>query len=333
MSNRQTAFKKATIQDTKLRLALFGVAGSGKTFSSLSIATGMDCGKIAVIDTEFGSASKYADKFDFDVVELGDDQSIKAYINMMHDAASGGYEVLIIDSLTHAWEQLLAEVNRLEKTKYKGNSWAAWSEGTPIQKELVKAILQYPGHVIATMRVKTNWETVNENGKMKPLRIGLSPEQGKGIEYEFDMLMEISPEHNALVIKDRTGFYQDKVIEKPGKEFGKGMGDWINGNKEKIESEKIDKAENFLLQKIRENVESTDEYEHKRILNKINQIALKNHESLSDWLREVTLKNTNYDRLIDTIAQFQPKDDTQGKKSDDASDFVDKEDAEKEGIK
>ena len=66
------AFKKATKKNAKLRLALFGVSGSGKSFSALRIATGLagKNGKIAFIDTERGSASKYADRFDFDVCEL-----------------------------------------------------------------------------------------------------------------------------------------------------------------------------------------------------------------------------------------------------------------------
>jgi ABC-type sulfate/molybdate transport systems ATPase subunit len=34
-------FKKAMLQQAKLRLALFGPAGSGKTYTALKIATGM----------------------------------------------------------------------------------------------------------------------------------------------------------------------------------------------------------------------------------------------------------------------------------------------------
>jgi hypothetical protein len=54
------------------------------------------------------------------------------------------------------------------------------------------------------------------------------PEQGKGIEYEFDMLMEVSTEHIVNVIKDRTGKFQDKLIEKPGPKFGKEIASWLN---------------------------------------------------------------------------------------------------------
>ena len=152
-------FKKATKAAAKLRAAVFGPSGAGKTFSGLRIATGLADGKpIAFIDTERGSASKYSDHFDFDVLEL-DDKSIDGYVDAIQLAAAEGYEVLIIDSLSHAWQQLLEEIDKLAKAKYRGNTWSAWSEGTPLQRKLVDAILNFPGHVLATMRSKTEWQT------------------------------------------------------------------------------------------------------------------------------------------------------------------------------
>lgn len=222
------SFKKATKEQAKLRLALFGVSGSGKTYTALRIAKGLG-GKIAVIDTERNSACKYSDRFDFDVCDATK-PSIENLKLLIEEAR--GYDVLIIDSMTHAWIELLQEVERLAKTKFGGNTWSAWSEGTPKQMSLINALLDFPGHIIATMRVETNWTTVtNEKGKVVPVRVGEAPKQGKGIEYEFDMLMQISPEHDALVIKDRTGKYQDEVIQLPDEEFGKALGEWLkDGN-------------------------------------------------------------------------------------------------------
>ena len=224
-----SGFKKASKSQAKLRAAFFGPSGAGKTYSSLSIAEGLSGGGgIAVIDTERGSASKYADRFSFDVLDL-DDRSISGYIEAIKMAADAGYAVLIIDSLTHAWQQLLEEVERLAKAKYRGNTWSAWSEGTPLQRRLVDAILDFPGHIIATMRSKTEWQTSSDaGGKTRPVRVGLAPEQGKGVEYEFDLLMEISTEHIGNVIKDRSGRFQDKLIEKPGKDFGKALAEWLS---------------------------------------------------------------------------------------------------------
>ena len=150
-------FRKAEKSQAKLRAALFGPAGSGKTFSALRIASGMvqkSGGTIALIDTERGSASLYADKFAFDVLELPK-PTIAACTEAIQAAGKAGYEVLIIDSLSHAWAELLEDMETLKNAKYKGNYWAAWGEGTPKQRAFIKTLLDYPGHVIATMRVKT----------------------------------------------------------------------------------------------------------------------------------------------------------------------------------
>jgi hypothetical protein len=220
-------FQKAVKSKSKLRCALFGPSGAGKTYSALSIAKGIG-GKVAVIDSERGSASKYADKFDFDVVDL-EKKSIDEYVQFIAEAGEAGYSVLIIDSLTHAWQDLLEEVEKLANAKYRGNTWSAWSEGTPKQRALVNAILSCPCHIMATMRSKTEWQTTQDDrGKSRPVRVGLAPEQGKGIEYEFDMLLELSTEHIANVIKDRTGMFQDKLLTKPGVDFGRELVEWLN---------------------------------------------------------------------------------------------------------
>jgi hypothetical protein len=225
------AFKKAVKSQAKLRAALFGPSGAGKTFTALEIAAGIISvigGKIALIDSERSSASKYADRFEFDQVDL-EVKDIDEYVHFIKEAADAGYTVLIIDSLTHAWQMLLDSVEKLAQAKYRGNTWSAWSEGTPEQRKLVDAIISFPGHIIVTMRSKTEWQTTtNDRGKTSPVRVGLAPEQGKGIEYEFDILFEISPDHLAHIIKDRSGKFQDKIIEKPGKKFGQELIAWLN---------------------------------------------------------------------------------------------------------
>jgi hypothetical protein len=230
-------FKKASKKQSKLRCAVFGPSGAGKTYTSLRIAKGMG-GSIGAIDTEHGAMSKYADRFEFDVLELKD-KSIDGYIGAINDAASAGFDNLIIDSLSHGWQELMEAVDKLAKTKYKGNTWSAWSDGTPQQKKLIEAILTYPGHIFATMRSKTDWTTEKtRDGKNRPVRLGLAPEQGKGIEYEFDMLFEIDADHMCTIIKDRTGKFQDKIIEKPGEEFGEELYAWLNeGEAAKVETE------------------------------------------------------------------------------------------------
>jgi hypothetical protein len=205
---------------------LFGPSGAGKTFTALRLAKGIG-GRVALVDTERGSASKYADRFEFDTLQL-EDRTLAGYVQAVHAAAE--YDILIVDSLTHGWRELLAEIDKLARAKYSGNTWSAWSEGTPKQMAFIDALLQFPGHVIATMRSKTEWaiEKDEKTGRTKPVRIGLAPEEGKGIEYEFDLLLELSPDHIGTAIKDRSGKFQDAIIEKPGEDFGASLAAWLS---------------------------------------------------------------------------------------------------------
>ena len=78
-------FNKAERKRSKLRLAICGVSGSGKTTAALQIARGLG-GKIAMIDTENGSSSLYSDKFDFDVLELEAPYTPERYIEAIEAA-------------------------------------------------------------------------------------------------------------------------------------------------------------------------------------------------------------------------------------------------------
>lgn len=218
-------FVKAEKEKAKLRLALAGPSGSGKTFTALRLAAGIG-GRVALVDTEHNTAIKYADRFEFDVLAL-DQHDPDMYAQAIALAGKAGYDVLIIDSLTHAWQALLNYVDQVAKTKFRGNTWSAWSEGRPKQRRLVDAILAYPGHVIVTMRVKTDWAVESDGGKSRPVRVGLAPEQDKGIEYEFDMLMELNLDHAGHVTKDRSTRFQDRVILEPGEDLGREMAEWL----------------------------------------------------------------------------------------------------------
>jgi hypothetical protein len=284
-------FQKAFKSKSKLRCALFGPSGAGKTYSALAIAKGIG-GKVAVIDSERGSASKYADKFEFDVVDL-EKKSIDEYVQFIEEAGVAGYSVLIIDSLTHAWQDLLEEVEKLANAKYRGNTWSAWSEGTPKQRALVNAILSCPCHIMATMRSKTEWQTTQDDrGKSRPVRVGLAPEQGKGIEYEFDMLLELSTEHIANVIKDRTGMFQDKLLTKPGVEFGHELVEWLNtGVDEAIALQKKLEAMTEVIQ-IKEFLKKHSEALEANIKDFAEAEVKKDHTP--EWFSRLYMKLLNY---------------------------------------
>lgn len=223
-------FEKSVVYSAKARVALFGVSGSGKTFSALRIAAGLaeaEGTTVGVIDTENRRARKYSSMFDFQVLELFE-PSLENYGKAIAAAEAAGIGVLVIDSLSHGWHKLLKEVDRIAKAKYSGNTWAAWSDANASQRDFISAILSYPGHVICTMRLKTVWEVLDQNGKKKPTRIGTEPVQGKDIEYEFDLLIRLASDHSAVVLKDTSSMMQDDVIEILTEEHGTKLAAWLS---------------------------------------------------------------------------------------------------------
>lgn len=226
-------FRKAERKQAKLRLALSGPSGSGKTTGALMIAKGIG-GKIAVLDTERGSASLYADIVDFDVVELAPPYSPERYIEIIKAAEQAGYTTLILDSITHEWNGqggVLEIVDNYAKAKLKGNTYMAWGEGTPRHQSFIEAMLNSNCHIIATMRSKTVYETTqNERGKLTPQKIGTAPQQRDGMDYEFTAVLDIDQStHLAMASKDRTRLFADP--QKLSEETGKKLLEWLNSGK------------------------------------------------------------------------------------------------------
>lgn len=224
------SFKKATKAQSKLRMALIGPAGSGKTYSALSVGSALG-GKIAVVDTERGSASKYADKFSFDVKELTT-FSPQSFIDAIREAEGAGYEVLIIDSLSHAWmgkDGALEQVDKAATRSRSGNSFTAWREVTPLHNSMVDAILRANMHIIVTMRSKTEYvlEEDPKTGKKVPRKVGMAPVQRDGLEYEFDVVGDLTYDNKYVVSKTRCSVLSAAVIDKPGAEFAGILKNWL----------------------------------------------------------------------------------------------------------
>lgn len=224
-----TLFTKATKTQSKLRLALYGVSGSGKTYSALGIAAGLG-GRIAVIDTERGSASKYASRFDFDVLDMQPPFSPAAYVNAIKAAEGEGYDILIIDSLTHAWSGsggALEMVDNAAKRSSSGNSYVAWRDVTPQHNALIDAIIQSRCHIIATMRSKTEYVMEMRNGKSVPVKKAMAPIQRDGMEYEFDVVAEMNIENEMIVQKSRCEALSGAIITKPGSQVSGLLKAWL----------------------------------------------------------------------------------------------------------
>lgn len=237
-----TLFQKAERKKAKLRLSIDGPSGSGKTHSALLVAGGIvPDGKIFVMDTERDSATLETGKKgipEFFHAPLTPPFTPAKYRQYIENAVSEGADLIIIDSLSHAWSGtggVLDMHDTATKAQRGSNSWTAWREVTPEHNALVDALLQAPCHIICTMRTKTAWEVMEENGKKKPVKIGLKPEQREGMEYEFTLVLDLSVDgHLATASKDRTSLFDGRHFV-PCYETGQELAEWLNSGRDPIE--------------------------------------------------------------------------------------------------
>ena len=227
------AFTKAQKRDSKLRLSIAGPAGSGKTWTALTLATGLaGQGSIALIDTERGSASKYADVFSFDVLELDSFHPDK-FVQGIKEAEQAGYAVLVIDSLSHAWNGtggLLEIVENIARRKNSPNTFTAWKDATPIQNRLIEAITSAKLHIIVTMRSKQEYVIESVNGKSVPRKVGMAPIQRDGFEYEFDVAVDMDIDNTMIVQKSRCPALSGAVIAKPDSKVADILKAWLHSD-------------------------------------------------------------------------------------------------------
>ena len=263
-------FEAVTREKAKLRLALTGVSGSGKTLSALYIAFGLtgDWKKVALIDTEHQRGRFYADREDLNTgqylyCDFTPPYSPERYKAMVNEGAElvGPDGVVIVDSFSHAWnnEGGILEIKDTISRRQGQNSYTAWADAGKEQNALVNSILSVPCHAIVTMRSKMEYALeLNEKGKQVPVKLGLSPVQRDDTEYEFDIVLNLARNHIATASKDTTfldGYgtvitpdlgeqlrlWLDKGVEPPRCEIcgnvirpygNKSVPDIVNGSKE-----------------------------------------------------------------------------------------------------
>ena len=221
--------RKATRKTVKLRMGISGASGFGKTYSALLLAHGMteDWSKIAVIDTENGSAELYSNLGDYNVITLSAPFSPERYIEAIKTCENAGIEVIIIDSITHEWEgkggclEIADQVTQASSSK---NSYTAWAKVTPRHQNFIEAILQSKCHVITTVRRKQDYDMVKNGNKTEIVKVGMKEVTREGFEYELTLNLElITDNHYAKASKDRTGLFMNKqefvVTEETGREI------------------------------------------------------------------------------------------------------------------
>ncbi|MCA6533878.1 MAG: AAA family ATPase [Pseudanabaena sp. M135S2SP2A07QC] len=216
------SFQKATKENIKLRMALYGPPGCGKTYTALQLASCMGK-RIGLIDTEHGSSRKYGNLFNFEVLELskfGPSQ----YYNAIESAEESGFDYLIIDSLSHAWYAELDVV---------GSDVRNWAKVRPIERQLWDKIISSSCHIIATMRSKIEYEygatEISGKQKMTSVRkIGTAPIQKEGSEYELDICGLLDDQNTLMISKSRCPEISSGIYPKPGKKFAEIVQNWLN---------------------------------------------------------------------------------------------------------
>lgn len=230
MSQTTVGFRKAEKQKAFLKIALTGPSGAGKTFSALSMAQGIGP-KIALIDTENRSASLYADRFAFDTLDIAPPYTVQKYIDAIRLALDGGYDVLIIDSISHVWAAEGGLLSKKEELDARGasdrknkNHFANWGLITKDHETFKAWLLKADIHMICTMRSKQEYAQMAD-GSVK--KLGMAPIQRDGMEYEFTTVLDIAMNHSAQASKDRTSIFDGQFIT-PSKETGESFMKWLN---------------------------------------------------------------------------------------------------------
>ena len=215
--------RKAERKKAKIKMAIQGPSGGGKTNSALLLAYGItgNWSKIAIVDTENGSADLYAHLGSYQVLPLEEPFTPERYISAVDACLKAGIEVIILDSISHCWDFLLRFHSKLQ-----GNSFTNWNKVTPRQTSFIQKILNCNAHVIATMRTKQDYVLNLKDGKHVPEKVGLKAVQRDGVDYEFTVVFDIDLNHMVKSSKDRTGLFMDQPEFVITSETGQKIKEW-----------------------------------------------------------------------------------------------------------
>lgn len=238
-------FKEAQRSDIRMKMALAGKSGAGKTLSALKIAKGLviDVSKIGVGQTEAGRAQCYLNEIGpFKVLEMQPPFSPDNFIKVIETAEKAGLKCLILDSMSDEWAGLggVLDIHSNIADTVK-NTFAAWKKASPQHEAVFNKILQSPIHIIATIKKKVDYilETVEKNGKMiqVPKRVGFKDISREDTEYKWILQFDLDQDGNlAVASKDNTSLFQGKPPFKITEQTGTMIRDWcLNTNKEKID--------------------------------------------------------------------------------------------------
>ena len=233
-------FVKAKKSQRKLKLALCGVSGSGKTYTALTLAKGIcpEGKRVFVMDSEKHSSSLYADRFDFDVLDMSNHDP-REYMRMIKAAEKEGCGVLVIDSLSHEWQGTggYLDIMDSEAKKIKGgNTFAANKVPAELHKQLIDTITGANIAIICTLRSKKKYLDMEENGRKVKKVVGMEPVTKEGTDFEFDVFAEMDLDGNTFIVEKTRIFQLNGMVKsRPDEELGKYIVSCLNENVELVE--------------------------------------------------------------------------------------------------
>jgi len=178
-----------------LLVGLFGPSSSGKTFSALRLATGIQKisgGDIYVIDTESRRALHYADLFKFRHIDFRAPYGSLDYLAALQHCADKNAGVIVIDSMSHEHEGVggylqfqEAELDRIagdDEAKRKRSTFLAWKAPSAHRRRLINGILQMNTNFVFCFRAKEKLKIVPGQN---PIELGFMPIAGDEFLYEM----------------------------------------------------------------------------------------------------------------------------------------------------
>ena len=287
--------RKAERKQAKIKLALQGSSGSGKTYSALLIAYGLvgDWNKICVIDTENNSADLYSDLGDYNVLPLTEPFTPEEYVKAIDICINAGMQVVIIDSTSHEWD---GKGGILEAhSAMSGNSFANWAKITPRHNAFVQKMLQSPVHIIATIRTKQDYVLMEKNGRQIPEKVGLKGITREGLDYEFTLVFDIDIKHQASASKDRTRLFVDRPQFMISEETGQQIKKWCESG--------------ITIDKVREMVKSAKTFDELKGIARDYPEFAKTLESdrrnrAIEWVTELIEQAKSRDEIVQIMDEY-----------------------------
>lgn len=196
----------ATRENIPLLVGIVGASSTGKTFSALRLATGIQRvsgGEVFGIDTEARRMRHYAERFRFRHVSFGAPFSPLDYLSAIDHCIAKGAKVIVVDSMSHEHEGPggVLEMHEAELDRIAGNDWKkreavnmlAWARPKQQRRRLINSLLQKPCNFVFCFRAKEKIKPVRGG---QPINMGWQPIAGGEFIYEMTVNFWLHPGAN-----------------------------------------------------------------------------------------------------------------------------------------